>query len=565
MKRPRCTQCKHTMKGHKKQRCKSHGVIVDDNGTYTGSLYNGKPSGQGCLVCHGKIYVGQFLAGAKSGHGVETGTTGYRYEGNWVNGTYHGFGTLEHPDCNNFYEGNFLRGKKHGRGLWKRGTHESYDGMWRNGTKSGRGTHTNTDGTYVGMFASGMRNGGGVFTDVRGHVYDGTWHNGYRHGRGTYTTPVSCYTGQWSNNRKHGMGKWKSTIHGQYNGRWKRGMRHFNGIQRYKNGSIYTGSWSYGQRTGHGQMMYTDGSKYDGFWCHDAFNGTGTLTRDDTTFEGVWSNGHRDGVFVENSPTHRSTGKWRTDQRHGIFTDANECQELYLCGKKTKLCRSILHTVLESEDWELARDIFEFNPSLIGWKLFNLHDDDGVLLYMLDTKTIEAKLKKHAWGLYKEGRYTFIETMVNLCTEEVQTAICDCVGTLFDCITREFVANPWIVRKQSYSAQTREKLLTGLHLGDFGRCEPLNPFTRQPILESSGVFLSTTPKLARRMYMLLKKSMTLKHDIRSMSYSFDLEDLDKQIQTAQEAGDKASIRLLLLERDTFIKEYRPDIALSPLA
>ena len=48
MKRPRCTNCKHKMKGHKRSKChKNMTLILPDNSCYTGSAYNNTPDGKG--------------------------------------------------------------------------------------------------------------------------------------------------------------------------------------------------------------------------------------------------------------------------------------------------------------------------------------------------------------------------------------------------------------------------------------------------------------------------------------------------------------------------------------
>ena len=94
------------------------------------------------------------------------------------------------------------------------------------------------------------------------------------------------------------------------------------------------------------------------------------------------------------------------------------------------------------------------------------------------------------------------------CDNTTDTATC--------CIERDycpdkniicFTADPWIVGQASYSAQTRVRLLEGLHLGEFGRCEPIDPFTRKRLTPASGTFLHDMPKRARKVCTICNKNL----------------------------------------------------------
>ena len=102
------------MKGHKKKLCHRDDTISFD-GVYTGSTYNGLPSGKGLLYKdkHEK-YKGEWLNGKRHGYGIQYKRGGYTYKGKWQNNKHHGHGELSTFDFT--YTGGFHRGKYHGNG-----------------------------------------------------------------------------------------------------------------------------------------------------------------------------------------------------------------------------------------------------------------------------------------------------------------------------------------------------------------------------------------------------------------------------------------------------------------
>ena len=562
MKRRRCTTCKHTMKGHKKQKCeKQQTMDFSDGSVYVGAVYDGKPSGKGRLyVRPDDYYTGQFLNGQKHGHGRQIGPRGLVYVGEWQNGKYHGLGELKTLDFK--YEGQFKNGNYHGHGKYSMGNDIQYEGNWSNNHKHGHGTLRNSHGTYVGQFYFNLRHGKGIQTEPDGSVYTGSWRSGYRNGQGVYSNSFESYTGNWSNNKRHGHGKWVSNFLGTYEGQWKRNVRHKKGTHVYIDGSVYNGGWSYGKRTGHGVMNYADGSMYKGFWCNDLWNGQGKLTIDDKTFVGEFTEGEREGIFVERAGEKIvSKGPWLCDLRHGSF-DEMGTKKLYLWGrnpefKSVKDARKSICRLLKKKDSLAAEEILLFYPELIKWSIFYKHDKTGMLVNLLKQPVVEKKLRKHAYELFKQKRYIFIQRLFSLCSETTRSNVSNNVEVLFDKMTNEFVANPWIVRGQGYSKETKNKLLAGLHLGEFGRCPPRDPFTRNALTESSGEYLSHTKK-AMTVYKQFSKSMSLEKPIVELAFEYDLQDFEIQLKNARDAGDRNTIMRLMKERNDFIKRYRSD-------
>ena len=89
-----------------------------------------------------------------------------------------------------YYEGDFVNGKFHGKGkyTWADGTY--YEGDFANGDFNGYGKRTYDDGAvYEGEFENDMRHGKGKLTYADGETYEGEYKEGKRHGRGKWVLP----------------------------------------------------------------------------------------------------------------------------------------------------------------------------------------------------------------------------------------------------------------------------------------------------------------------------------------------------------------------------------------
>lgn len=555
MKRPRCKQCKHTMKGHKKPRCESFKTVFLDGGAmYEGAMYNNKPSGLGTLKDSEKTYHGYWLSGKKHGHGVETWYNGRKYDGEWRSGLFHGHGSLISVS-GSIYEGTFHTGTYHGQGtvLHERG---SYTGQWNHGTYHGHGRHVTEHGVFEGQFYYNIRHGDGTFTDVSGNIFSGKWRKGMREGRGVHTTSDGTYTGNWVHDLQSGHGRWVSKRHGVYVGEWKRGKRHRRGTQIAVDGTTYDGGWSRGKRTGHGTQTWPDGDCYVGFWLKDQYNGRGTLTLDGITFMGEWELAKREGIFVETLPTGEEySGPWVNDLRHGTFKEGTR-RLLYIWNTHVhfltlKAAEKSAINMIKSNDYEGARVVLEHFPKLITWIFFWKHDQKGILVHLLQSEQIEDILQTYSWKLFKSKRYDFLIHLV-----EKYTPLIDATPELFDALSKDFVPNPWIVHTQSYSEETKTKLLEGLHLGDFGRCPPKDPYTRLPLTIDSGTYLSTDKKKAKKVYKSFMNSIGISPGIREIAFSFDVEDFEECLKNAREANDRKTITRIIKERNDYIQQNK---------
>jgi len=124
-----------------------------------------------------------------------------RYQGEFDNGKFHGFGKLELLDKKITYKGNFQNGLKSGRGTeWDR-ENSVYVGQWRNNRRNGTGVQAFRvedwkEDKYTENWLS--RNA---------ENFQGTFRNDNFDGTGTYRWPDGVtYTGGWAANKKHGRG-----------------------------------------------------------------------------------------------------------------------------------------------------------------------------------------------------------------------------------------------------------------------------------------------------------------------------------------------------------------------
>ena len=137
------------------------GVLKLDNGIiYEGDWLNGKYHGKGELILgsgkyKGDKYIGDFINGFKDGVGTYFHKNGSKYKGQWKKDKFHGTGIYIWIDGGR-YEGEFKMGLKHGKGK------ELLSGKWK-GDK------------YDGEYSFGIKSGKGVYTYKNGYEYKGIW------------------------------------------------------------------------------------------------------------------------------------------------------------------------------------------------------------------------------------------------------------------------------------------------------------------------------------------------------------------------------------------------------
>ncbi|XP_022863128.1 uncharacterized protein LOC111383299 [Olea europaea var. sylvestris] len=112
---------------------------------------------------NGDVYEGEYHKGKCNGSGVYYYYMSGRYEGDWVDGKYDGYG-VETWARGSRYRGQYRQGLRHGFGVYRFYTGDVYAGEWSSGQSHGCGIHTCEDGSrYVGEFKWGVKHGLGHY------------------------------------------------------------------------------------------------------------------------------------------------------------------------------------------------------------------------------------------------------------------------------------------------------------------------------------------------------------------------------------------------------------------
>ena len=186
-----------------------------------------KRLGSGCWVQvfgNGDVYEGEFHKGKCSGSGVYYYSMSGRYEGDWIDGRYDGYG-VETWARGSRYRGQYRQGLRHGFGVYRFYTGDVYSGEWSNGQSHGCGVHTCEDGSrYVGEFKWGVKHG-------LGHYH-------FRNG--------DTYSGEYFADKMHGFGVYRFANDHRYEGAWHEGRRQGLGMYTFRNGETQSGHWQNG-------------------------------------------------------------------------------------------------------------------------------------------------------------------------------------------------------------------------------------------------------------------------------------------------------------------------------
>lgn len=188
---------------------------------------NKKRVNSGCWVqaySNGDVYEGEFHKGKCSGSGVYYYYMSGRYEGNWIDGMYDGYG-VETWVKGSRYRGQYRQGLRHGLGVYRFYTGDVYAGEWSSGRSHGCGVHSCEDGSrYAGEFKWGVKHGHGYYRFRNGDAYAGEYFADKMHGFGVYS---------FANGHK-------------YEGSWHEGKRQGFGVYTFRNGDTRSGHWQNG-------------------------------------------------------------------------------------------------------------------------------------------------------------------------------------------------------------------------------------------------------------------------------------------------------------------------------
>ena len=252
------------------------------------------PHGKGKCVweLEGAVYEGDWVDGKMSGHGVFDSARLYVipyesrkpffYEGEFENGTFHGYGVQKNELAGWVFEGEFRNGRRHGKGRLTVNNNAVYEGNWENGFLSGHGTYRAGVGErttfYEGEFSLDKFNGYGVQSSNLS-TYAGEWKHGLMHGRGVFICKKYKWDGEWNRGREYGHGVFTSSDGTVFTGEWHGSQG--SGRIVFPNGDVYEGEVSapgtYHDFEGlciHGAGIYTyaDGRVYDGGFVYGESN-----------------------------------------------------------------------------------------------------------------------------------------------------------------------------------------------------------------------------------------------------------------------------------------------------
>ncbi|XP_010477441.1 PREDICTED: uncharacterized protein LOC104756537 isoform X1 [Camelina sativa] len=173
---------------------------------------------------NGDFYEGEFHKGKCNGSGVYYYFVRGRYEGDWVDGRYDGYG-IESWARGSRYKGQYRQGLRHGYGVYKFYTGDCYAGEWFNGQSHGFGVQSCADGSsYVGESRFGVKHGLGSYHFRNGDKYAGEYFGDKIHGFGVYRFANGhCYEGAWHEGRKQGFGAYSFRTGDAKSGEWDSG------------------------------------------------------------------------------------------------------------------------------------------------------------------------------------------------------------------------------------------------------------------------------------------------------------------------------------------------------
>ncbi|KAL1207630.1 Phosphatidylinositol 4-phosphate 5-kinase 1 [Cardamine amara subsp. amara] len=167
-----------------------------------------------------------------------------------------------------FYEGEFHKGKCNGSGVYYYFVKGRYEGDWIDGRYDGYGIESWARGSrYKGQYRQGLRHGYGVYRFYTGDCYAGEWYNGQSHGFGVQScADGSSYVGESRFGVKHGLGSYHFRNGDKYAGEYFGDKIHGFGVYRFANGHCYEGAWHEGRKQGFGAYSFRSGDAKSGEW-----------------------------------------------------------------------------------------------------------------------------------------------------------------------------------------------------------------------------------------------------------------------------------------------------------
>ncbi|KAK4387315.1 hypothetical protein Sango_2338100 [Sesamum angolense] len=239
-------------------------ALLSENFNFCKQLYDEYGKDLGFLVllpriiqkrCNGSL-ASQILTWKESNKTIRSGTRNIVLEG------------VEFYSNGDFYEGEFHKGKSNGSGVYNYMVNGRYEGDWIDGRYDGYGIESWARGSrYRGQYRQGLRHGYGVYQFYTGDTFAGEWCSGQSHGIGIQTcADGSCYIGEFKCGVKHGLGCYHFRNRDRYAGEYFGDKVHGFGVYHFANGHCYEGSWHEGRKQGYGMYTFRNGEMRCGEW-----------------------------------------------------------------------------------------------------------------------------------------------------------------------------------------------------------------------------------------------------------------------------------------------------------
>jgi hypothetical protein len=269
------------------------------------------------------VYLGQEVAGVRSGKGMLRMINGDAYTGEFKDGLYHGHGELKR--AKEVYRGMFVEGVKEGLGR-QISNSKTYTGYFKNNKKDGVAIAQIDNGNQVvkGNYVKGELLGFGILdindSDTGQRVFTGYFKNSRLNDIGMEQCRDYTYIGQLQDNKRFGLGMMQKTDGSKYQGGWEKDLKHGFGKEQLPSGDLYEGTFEYGVKTGQGRSYAKDKDvKFTGTFENGLKTGFGKMTFRDGTFMGSFKKNQRNGLGLQRtSEEEYYLGYWLNDKREGI-------------------------------------------------------------------------------------------------------------------------------------------------------------------------------------------------------------------------------------------------------
>ncbi len=241
--------------------------------TVIGSLMHGKRNGHWVgRFTSGFMWEGLYVDGKANGRWVMRWASGAVREGSIVDDVWNGHWVFRHAD-GSVSEGPYVDGKRNGHWVERNADGDVEEGPYVDDERNGHWVIRYADGSVVeGPYTDGKRNGHWVFLWANGRVWEGPYVDGKYHGRWVIRYDGTVQEGPYIDGEQHG--RWviryaDGTVH---EGPYVDGERHGRWVIRYASDGSLEYEYRNGSREGQpGVYLTPAGNRYPGRWSGGCF------------------------------------------------------------------------------------------------------------------------------------------------------------------------------------------------------------------------------------------------------------------------------------------------------